>query len=203
MKIGDLKMKRLFSFALVGALALGPAFSGNSVVYAGEGIPEEAKSGPDFVDENGDGYNDKAPDHDKGGMPNGRDSDNVKPGSEEGPRGFIDEDGDGINDLAGSHRPVENGNGFWQRIASRLGLFNRVDGQGYGNGQNRESGQNYAGGRGPGEGMRNSDQDWSGPEGRPQNGTGSQRRGASGRAGNGANSGSGDGACGGGSCPLE
>ena len=196
-------MKRLFAFALVGALALRLAFSGSSVVYAGEDTPEEAKSDPDFLDENGDGYDDKAPDQDKDSMPNGRDSDNVKSGSEKKPRGFIDEDGDGINDLVGSHRLVRNGNGFWQRIASRLGLFNRGGGQEYGNGQNRESGRNYAGGRGPGEGMRNSDQGWSGPEGRPQNGTGSQRRGASGRGGNGANFGSGDGVCGGESCPLE
>lgn len=55
--------------------------------------------GAGFVDENGDGYNDNAPDHDGDGIPNRLDPDYVPidPDQTKG-RGFIDEDGDGIND---------------------------------------------------------------------------------------------------------
>ena len=54
-----------------------------------------------FVDENGDGYNDLAPDVDDDGIPNGRDEDYVRQGRGRGAaRGFVDEDGDGINDNA-------------------------------------------------------------------------------------------------------
>jgi hypothetical protein len=67
-----------------------------------------------FVDENGDGINDNAPDADGDGIPNGQDPDYVKPadgsgagvgqGSARGKgrgakfHGFVDENGDGIND---------------------------------------------------------------------------------------------------------
>ncbi|MBK7105622.1 MAG: hypothetical protein IPH62_10100 [Ignavibacteriae bacterium] len=58
--------------------------------------------GKNFVDEDGDGYNDNAPDHDGDGIPNGLDEDYVSPGK----NSFVDEDGDGINDNA-----TGNGNG--------------------------------------------------------------------------------------------
>jgi hypothetical protein len=38
----------------------------------------EIKKGPGFVDDNGDGINDLAPDHDGDGIPNGQDSDWVR-----------------------------------------------------------------------------------------------------------------------------
>ena len=50
-----------------------------------------------FVDEDGDGYNDNAPDHDGDGIPNGLDPD-YKQGDRK--KGFVDLDGDGINDNA-------------------------------------------------------------------------------------------------------
>ena len=65
--------------------------------------------GAGFVDENGDGINDLAPDADGDGIPNGMDEDYVpsgnaqgKNGNNQGKRGlgFVDEDGDGISDLA-------------------------------------------------------------------------------------------------------
>ena len=52
-----------------------------------------------FVDENGDGFNDNAPDHDGDGIPNGQDPDYEPSGNGRG-HGFIDVDGDGINDYA-------------------------------------------------------------------------------------------------------
>lgn len=55
--------------------------------------------GQHFVDKNGDGYNDNAPDHDGDGIPNGLDKDWLKLNKEQRRRHrFIDLDGDGIND---------------------------------------------------------------------------------------------------------
>ena len=53
-----------------------------------------------FVDENGDGYNDNAPDADGDGIPNGLDPDYDGPKNRmgKGSKGFVDMDGDGIND---------------------------------------------------------------------------------------------------------
>lgn len=64
--------------------------------------------GPKFVDRNGDGFNDNAPDADGDGIPNGQDPDytGVKSG-----KGFVDANGDGINDNAGSKNGGKNGNG--------------------------------------------------------------------------------------------
>ena len=80
---------------------------------------QTTEHGPGFVDENGDGYNDNAPDADGDGIPNGQDPDYVKPGDGtgksaanagkgfgkpadkgKGTKGFVDENGDGINDNA-------------------------------------------------------------------------------------------------------
>jgi hypothetical protein len=53
-----------------------------------------------FIDEDGDGYNDNAPDHDGDGIPNGLDPDYQKLKQQR--KGmkykFVDLDGDGIND---------------------------------------------------------------------------------------------------------
>jgi len=52
-----------------------------------------------FIDEDGDGYNDNAPDHDGDGIPNGLDPDWQKQNEEKRNRQrFVDLDGDGIND---------------------------------------------------------------------------------------------------------
>jgi hypothetical protein len=55
--------------------------------------------GSHFVDTDGDGYNDNAPDADGDGIPNGQDQDYVRSGSGRG-KGFVDADGDGFNDNA-------------------------------------------------------------------------------------------------------
>ena len=56
---------------------------------------------PNFVDENNDGYNDNAPDHDGDGIPNGLDPDWQKLQKEKKKgkhKKFVDLNGDGIND---------------------------------------------------------------------------------------------------------
>jgi hypothetical protein len=60
---------------------------------------ETIEHGQHFIDEDGDGYNDNAPDHDGDGIPNGLDPDWQKMNAENRNRQrFIDLDGDGIND---------------------------------------------------------------------------------------------------------
>ena len=53
-----------------------------------------------FVDADGDGYNDNAPDHDGDGIPNGLDADYIKLKKRENSKSleYVDSDGDGIND---------------------------------------------------------------------------------------------------------
>jgi hypothetical protein len=65
-------------------------------------IQTKAKHSPGLVDENGDGLNDNAPDHDGDGIPNGQDPDydGAKARKGNGAKGFVDENGDGINDNA-------------------------------------------------------------------------------------------------------
>jgi hypothetical protein len=53
-----------------------------------------------FVDANGDGYNDIAPDADGDGIPNGQDADYVGAKYRKNGKGFVDLNGDGINDNA-------------------------------------------------------------------------------------------------------
>ncbi|MGD8781619.1 MAG: hypothetical protein PVH88_21960 [Ignavibacteria bacterium] len=62
--------------------------------------PKNIQHGRLFVDENGDGYNDNAPDHDGDGIPNGLDPDYIKFKRRRGRSNlpYIDLDGDGIND---------------------------------------------------------------------------------------------------------
>ena len=71
---------------LIMALTLFFVFSGTTVAQE-----TEKQHGAAFVDENGDGYNDNAPDHDGDGIPNGRDEDYS--GQGKGRRGFVDECG--------------------------------------------------------------------------------------------------------------
>ena len=56
----------------------------------------QKQHGSKFVDEDGDGFNDNAPDHDGDGIPNGLDPDYKGPGKER--KKFVDLDGDGIDD---------------------------------------------------------------------------------------------------------
>lgn len=124
--------------------------------------------GNHFVDENGDGFNDNAPDADGDGIPNGQDpdyqkpadgtgsgvgkgqakSDTTRPGSGRGNRvgtkGFVDENGDGLNDNA----PDADGDGIpngqdpdYQRPADGTGI-------GAGKGKNDSTGLTRGRGRG-------------------------------------------------------
>lgn len=90
-------MKKL-SITLI--IALFGLFGAGSAMAQEQTAPQPPKQhGPGFVDANGDGWNDNAPDADGDGIPNGADPDYQGPRKGAGPR-FVDADGDGVNDLA-------------------------------------------------------------------------------------------------------
>ncbi|KAA3610072.1 MAG: hypothetical protein D8M58_07455 [Calditrichaeota bacterium] len=78
-------------------------FSNN--IYAQDSTKSKEKKvqhNSSFVDKDGDGYNDNAPDHDGDGIPNGLDPDWQKlkkeKSNQKGKRRFVDLDGDGVDD---------------------------------------------------------------------------------------------------------
>jgi len=91
-------MKTTKKLAVIALAAMVGLFWANSNLFAQNGS-QNGVQGAGFVDENGDGYKDNAPDRDGDGIPNRLDPDYVpnNPDQAKG-RGFIDEDGDGIND---------------------------------------------------------------------------------------------------------
>jgi len=89
----EVKMKKLLSILAVATLLV--AYSDLSAQTQNPPV----NHGKNFVDNNGDGYNDNAPDHDGDGIPNGVDPDYTGPKLQKGK--FVDLNGDGINDNAG------------------------------------------------------------------------------------------------------
>jgi hypothetical protein len=111
-----------------------------------------------FVDANGDGYNDNAPDHDGDGIPNGRDADysGAKSRKGNGAKGFVDADGDGINDnaLDDDNDGIPNGqDSDYTRPQDGSGRANQ-----YGKGNTGRS-------KGTGSGMGSGNCDGTGPKG--------------------------------------
>lgn len=120
------------------------------------------KHGQGFVDVNGDGFNDNAPDHDKDGIPNGQDNDYTGPkqrGGKDGQaRGFVDVNGDGINDRAldADGDGIPNGKDA-DFVRPKDGSGKKM-GQGKGNG--------LKGGKGQGQGTGTGVCDGTGPKGK-------------------------------------
>jgi hypothetical protein len=104
--------KFLLSVLLTGAFMI-LSFSS---LYAQDSTKTEKKEEPvkheqHFIDEDGDGYNDNAPDHDRDGIPNGLDPDWQKLHQEQRKQRFVDLDGDGINDNIHMNEDSKNGDG--------------------------------------------------------------------------------------------
>ena len=103
--------------------------------------------GKNFVDRNGDGYNDNAPDHDADGIPNGVDPDYTGPKLQKNK--FVDLNGDGINDNAGKGKKGgKNGKGGFG--AAGKGMKNGTQNcttTGTQTGTQSGSGNGYRGGR--------------------------------------------------------
>ena len=88
-------MKKSKPLNILGILGILLIFTYNSVLSQQK--QHKHKNTQVFVDKDGDGYNDMAPDHDGDGIPNGLDPDWTKGNG--GKMNYIDADGDGINDL--------------------------------------------------------------------------------------------------------
>ena len=87
----------LFIIILFGTALLSPIQAQDSTKTK----TQQTKQNQVFVDEDGDGYNDNAPDHDGDGIPNSLDADWIKLQKEakkKEARRFVDLDGDGIDD---------------------------------------------------------------------------------------------------------
>ena len=99
-------MKNLSKLMLNLSLALALVAFFSNYTYAQDTGDNSNTHGSGFVDENGDGFNDNAPDADGDGIPNGMDEDYTgskmhnNHGKSHGSHGFVDQDGDGINDNA-------------------------------------------------------------------------------------------------------
>lgn len=98
----------------------------NSVTFSNDLIRNQVNN---FVDENGDGYSDFAPDHDNDGIPNGKDPDFTR-GKGKGKQwrnNFIDENGDGYND----NLPDHDNDGIPDSIDKDYRRRGRSNGKGY------------------------------------------------------------------------
>jgi hypothetical protein len=110
-----------------------------SVINAQDQKPKAEKGHPKtFVDKNGDGYNDNAPDHDNDGIPNCVDTDYK--GAKMQNKKFIDLNGDGINDNTGKGASGKKGNGKYGS-GNKIGSINST-----GSPQNA-NGRGYKGGK--------------------------------------------------------
>ena len=124
-------------YLILGALLLAFAIPAAFAADTDPQTPAPIQHGPRFVDENGDGFNDLAPDHDGDGIPNGQDADWTRPqdgsGAQSGLRGrgmgrrsglgggqgFVDADGDGICDNYG--QGLRTGQGYGPRARCQAG----------------------------------------------------------------------------------
>jgi hypothetical protein len=92
------RFSRFFAAAIL-TMAMLLVWSAGYAQSQNTGQGSRGQHGNQFIDANGDGYNDNAADHDGDGIPNGQDPDYVRSGFGRG-HGFVDADGDGINDWA-------------------------------------------------------------------------------------------------------
>ena len=92
-------MKKLFGLFIL-AMMFG-FYSLTSAQNQADTTKTPPQHGKNFVDANGDGYNDNAPDEDGDGIPNGLDPDYTGPKHQYGKKAFVDLDGDGIDDNTG------------------------------------------------------------------------------------------------------
>lgn len=111
------KLKKLNIIVIVGILLI---FSGNNL-FAQQRQHKHKKTQV-FVDNDGDGYNDNAPDHDGDGIPNGLDPDWTKKRGRK--MQYIDADGDGINDLLQNSNSNEQRYGNMHQNGSDESLMN-------------------------------------------------------------------------------
>jgi len=103
----------------------------------GQDTQAKIKHGPRFVDKDGDGFNDNAPDHDGDGIPNGLDPDYQGQGKK---KHFVDLDGDGINDTTEDEEDESIQKGFGPKGKSANQGMSQQNGTGKQKGKGKKSG---------------------------------------------------------------
>lgn len=113
-----MKTKLSISILILGILVFClPGMNAQDTVRAGQKVAQQQteqtkQQQQKFVDEDGDGYNDNAPDHDGDGIPNRLDPDWKKLQKKKNKVPFVDLDGDGVND----NIQESGGNGQMQQM---------------------------------------------------------------------------------------
>jgi hypothetical protein len=159
-----LSVVALFLSASVFAQEQAGVLSGKGPKYRqqSKSMAQTAVKQAGFLDEDGDGLNDNAPDADGDGIPNGQDADYTGQKARRGAKakGFVDADGDGINDnaLDADGDGIPNG--------QDEDFVRPQDGSGAMNGKRMGSGQANGGGAGTGTG----ECDETGPKGKRNRG---------------------------------
>lgn len=177
-------MKHVTLLAAAAVMAVGLMYTSVYAQTAQEPIADEQtkiEHGPNFIDNDGDGFNDLAPDADGDGIPNGQDEDYEGAANQRGKMAFIDEDGDGINDIAGDFDGDGVPNGLdpdferGKQMKAQKGNRNFIDADGDGVNDNA-MGMHRVGKRDgnaeASERRRYGNMDGSGSQLRPENGTG-------------------------------
>ncbi len=138
-----------FSLIAVLAVALVTVLAAPAGLFAQDAgdTPAAVQHGPNFVDENGDGYNDNAPDHDGDGIPNGRDADWTRPSDGSGQKSGKAQQGIGRQ---GKGKGLQNGTRNIFRTRLRDGSGANCTGTGECDG----TGPKGAGARGAGRGRK-------------------------------------------------
>jgi len=145
-----MKYKSLNPFIVFILLFLSAVFlQAQDTTKAGD---KPVKHGQHFIDLDGDGYNDNAPDHDGDGIPNGLDKDwkkLKKKGEGKGKgrrRRFVDLDGDGIDDnLQAEQTEQGTGTGVKKEMSSQdngASMNQQQNGRSTGSGQRKRQGRN-------------------------------------------------------------
>ena len=126
-------MKRTSTLSLaLAAFAVTALFFGATAFAqtADEATAPPVQHGPNFIDENGDGFNDLAPDIDGDGIPNGQDADYVKPQDGSGQKKGRSLDRGAGNRAFGNGTCDGTGTGTQVRRADKGGFGSRGNGKG-------------------------------------------------------------------------
>jgi len=134
-------MIKIFTNIILTVLLLTGTMSAQDSTHVKKTNNKNFQRGKYFVDKNGDGYNDNAPDHDGDGIPNGLDPDYLKIKKRNNSKlPYIDLNGDGINDNLQFKRQRKQGKYNHNLANPQNGSMNEGEG-GRGNGRKRQKGK--------------------------------------------------------------
>ncbi len=136
------KITKILSFTILSIFISSSLFAQDSTKVKSSSVSNNQNR--KFVDNDGDGYNDNAPDHDGDGIPNGLDPDYIKFKKRKHIE-YIDANGDGINDNLMFTGKYQN------RMKFRKNMnLKPQDGSNYNDGGKKQKGKGQGKGRGGG-----------------------------------------------------